>query len=75
MYREMGVRAVIESYRAKIGEDEADDEIVGMGGVVLKACALVLNETLGDRVLKVFNAALELFSGIIQSSKVEEHGL
>lgn len=46
-----------------------------MGGVVLKACALVLNETLGDRVLKVFNAALELFSGIISSSKAEEQGL
>lgn len=52
------------------GEDE-----MGLGGVVLKACAFVLNETLGDRVLKVFNAALQLFSGIVSSSKIEEEGI
>ncbi len=72
-YREQAVRTVLESYRAKMGSDE-DDEM-GLGGVVLKACGFVLNETLGDKVLKVFNAALLLFAEIVSSSKVEEQGI
>ena len=67
-YREEALKYIIKNASQKM---ENDMEFID----TIKSCCTAWNTTVQDKVMKVFNAWISLFSFMVSSSKLEEKGI